>query len=65
MVYSCASISFPLIAQYVLVRAKSRTHRRLFTRLDELTETLRSTAGQNSRLRQQHPEYFGGTKPAR
>ena len=64
VVYSCASITFPLIAQYVLVRAKSRAHRRLFTRLEELTEILRATAGQNPRLRKQHPEYFGGTKPA-
>jgi len=46
VVYSCASITFPLIAQYVLVRSEPRRHRRLFTRLDEMTEALRSAATQ-------------------
>ena len=59
VVYSCASITFPLIAQYVLVRARPRPHRRLFNRLEELTEVLRRTAAQNPALRAQHPEYFG------
>jgi len=44
VVYSCASITFPLIAQYALIRAKSRSHRRLFNRLGEITESLRSAA---------------------
>jgi deoxyhypusine synthase len=46
VVYSCASITFPLIAQYVLVRSKPRRHRRLFTRLDEMTEGLRKAANE-------------------
>jgi deoxyhypusine synthase len=58
VVYSCASITFPLIAQYVLVRARPRPHRRLFTRLGEMTNTLRETASKNPRLREQHPEFF-------
>lgn len=44
VVYSCASITFPLIAQYAMVRCKARSHRRLFTRLDAMTETLRGAA---------------------
>jgi deoxyhypusine synthase len=44
VVYSCASITLPLIAQYALVRAKPRPHRRLYRRLDELTESLRRAA---------------------
>ncbi len=59
VVYSCASISFPLITQYAMARAKPRRQRRLFRRLEELTEVLRETAAKNPRLRQQHPEYFG------
>ncbi len=47
VVYSCASITFPLIAQYALVRCKPRRHRRLFTRLDEMTQTLRNAAQQS------------------
>ncbi len=50
VVYSCASITFPLIAQYALCRCKPRPHRRLFTRLDQMTEDLRKAA-QASRLR--------------
>jgi len=44
VVYSCASITFPLIAQYALVRAKPRPHRRLYDRLDEMAEALRDAA---------------------
>jgi deoxyhypusine synthase len=44
VVYSCASITFPLIAQYALCRCKPRTQRRLFTRLGEMTEDLRKAA---------------------
>lgn len=58
VVYSCASITFPLIAQYVLVRAKPRRHRRLFPRIGELTDTLRAAAGRSAELRAQHPELF-------
>lgn len=59
VVYSCASLTFPLIAQYALVRAKPRRQRRLFTRLDEMTATMREAAAANPALRKQHPEYFG------
>jgi deoxyhypusine synthase len=44
VVYSCASISLPLIARYVLTRNKPRRHRRLMGRLDELTEELTRSA---------------------
>ncbi len=46
VVYSCASITFPLIAQYALCRCKPRGHRRLFNRLSEMTEELRKAAKQ-------------------
>ncbi|GAG39689.1 unnamed protein product [marine sediment metagenome] len=58
VVYSCASITFPLIAQYTLVRARPRPHRRLFRRINELTEILRRAARDNPRLRKEHPELF-------
>lgn len=44
VVYSCASITFPLIAQYALCRCKPRGQRRLFNRLSEMTEDLRKAA---------------------
>jgi deoxyhypusine synthase len=44
VVYSCASISFPIIAQYALMRSKPRTPRRLFNRLEEMTASLRDAA---------------------
>lgn len=53
VVYSCASITFPLIAQYVLVRSKARQPRRLFTRLDEMIAELRQYAEKNPELREQ------------
>ncbi len=42
VVYSCASITFPLIAQYVLTRCKPRPQRQLFGRLDKMCEALKS-----------------------
>ena len=54
VVYSCASITFPLIAQYVLVGCKPRPHRRLFTKLDEMTRKLRRSACDNEALLQQY-----------
>ncbi|MEK6676440.1 MAG: deoxyhypusine synthase [Planctomycetota bacterium] len=50
VVYSCASITFPLIAQYVLSTCKPRAQRRLFKRLDEVSETLRKIAAGNPDL---------------
>ncbi len=37
VVYSCASLTLPLLAQYVLVRNRPRPARRLYSRLAELT----------------------------
>jgi len=61
VVYSCASITFPLIAQYALARVKPRPHRRLYRRIDELTEAMRKQARENPELRAEHPELFTQT----
>lgn len=58
VVYSCASITFPMIAQYALARAEKRSHRRLMQRIDEMTEALRSVALNSPELRDEHPELF-------
>lgn len=55
VVYSCASLTFPLIAQYVLARCKQRAPRRLFTRLEPMVETLRQIARDNPALRRFGP----------
>jgi len=51
VVYSCASITLPLLAQYVLTRNKPRRPRRLFPKIDALVADLRATAKANPRLR--------------
>ncbi len=61
VVYSCASITFPLIAQYVLVRAKKRSQRHLFRRLDEITEAMKEVARNNPELQKEHPTLFEKT----
>jgi len=58
VVYSCASITFPLIAQYVLTRAKPRPGRKLYARLGEMTETLREVAAKNEDLKAIYPALF-------
>ncbi len=50
MVYSCASITFPLLAQYALTRNKPRGHRRLYERRDEFVEDMREHALKNQDL---------------
>ncbi len=47
VVYSCASLTFPLIAQYVLSRNDPRAQKRLFPRITEMVETLREAAHNN------------------
>ncbi|MBN1490029.1 MAG: deoxyhypusine synthase [Phycisphaerae bacterium] len=44
VVYSCASITFPLLAQYVLIRNEARPLKRLYPRLPELSERIRKIA---------------------
>ena len=58
VVYSCASITFPLIAQYALARVKPRSQRRLYGRISELTAELLKAARNNPSLRKEHPELF-------
>jgi deoxyhypusine synthase len=58
VVYSCASLTFPLIAQYVLCRVKPRPQRRLLTRIGGLVEELRVAAAANPEIKKQFPELF-------
>ncbi len=58
VVYSCASLTLPLIAQYVLIRCKPREQRRLFGRLDALVEELRASAASNPVLRKTYSDHF-------
>jgi deoxyhypusine synthase len=59
VVYSCASISLPLIARYVLTRNQPRRQRRLMARLDELTEELRRSARKTTIFRAGRPGIRG------
>ncbi len=47
VVYSCASLTFPLIAQYVLGRNTQRKPRRLLSRVPDLVRTLHEVARNN------------------
>lgn len=53
VVYSCASLTLPLLAQYVLVRRKPRTPKRLYTRLTEMTEQFVEAARANPAFKEQ------------
>ncbi len=55
VVYSCASITLPILAQYVLIRNKPRTPRRLYNSLDESVEALREHAIKNPEFQQAQP----------
>src|SRR4029079_7690564 len=47
VVYSCASITLPLLAQYVLVRNNPRPVKRLLHRLPRSTQELKKAAENN------------------
>ncbi len=47
VVYSCASLTFPLIAQYIAIRNAPRTPKRLFPRINGMVDTLKTTARAN------------------
>jgi len=47
VVYSCASLTFPLLAQYVLIRNEPRGLKRLRTRVPELVRQLKQAAAGN------------------
>jgi deoxyhypusine synthase len=51
VVYSCASITLPLMAQYVLVRNPPRPHKRLFRRVGEMAQELREAAERNAEVK--------------
>jgi deoxyhypusine synthase len=57
VVYSCASITFPMIARYALSRAKPRPHRRLYQRLGEMVAELKKVARGNAELRSRYPDW--------
>jgi deoxyhypusine synthase len=51
VVYSCASLTFPLLAQYVVARCKPRPLRRLLDRLPEMVADLRAAAAANPKFK--------------
>jgi deoxyhypusine synthase len=60
VVYSCASLTLPLLAQYVLTRCKPRKPRKLLERLPQMVEELKKAAAGNEKfmavLRSIYPE---------
>jgi deoxyhypusine synthase len=50
VVYSCASLTLPLLAQYVLIRNRPRPGKKLFTRLPEITDQLYQTVRNNPKF---------------
>ncbi len=47
VVYSCASLTLPLLAQYALTRCKPRRQRRLYEQIGQLTQELREATVAN------------------
>ena len=59
VVYSCASLTLPLLAQYVLVRNKKRPLKRLYSRLPQLVQELRDAAEKNPKFRESAKAVLG------
>lgn len=51
VVYSCASLTLPILAQYVLIRCQPRPLRRLYQTIGPAVEALRSHAAKNPALK--------------
>ena len=50
VVYSCASITFPILCEYALARNKPRQHKRLYGQLSDLVGKLTKAAKSNPEL---------------
>lgn len=50
VVYSCASITYPILCQYALMKAKARERKRLYKIRDEMVEKLRANLRKNKPL---------------
>jgi deoxyhypusine synthase len=59
VVYSCASLTFPLLAQYVLIRNKPREPRNLYARLPNMVEDLRQRSLRNPLLQEELKTLYG------
>jgi len=59
VVYSCASITFPLIAGYALAKCKPREQRRLSLRIPEFVDGLKESAARNPVFRKYYQEIYG------
>jgi deoxyhypusine synthase len=56
VVYSCASLTLPMLAQYVLIRNKPRKLRRLYQTIGPAVEELRAVAMKNPAVRKEFSE---------
>lgn len=61
VVYSCASITFPIMCQYIRTAIPPRKRKELLTKIDSFIEELRKSAYKNDILKNQ---IVGGTSPA-
>lgn len=58
VVYSCASLTFPLLAQYLMERNIPRQHRRLYPKLDGMVDRMKKAAESNKDFRNDNPALF-------
>ena len=63
VVYSCASLTFPLLAQYVLIRSQRRDQKQLNTRISELVDQLVEAARQNPQFAADSKKIYGPLNP--
>jgi deoxyhypusine synthase len=59
VVYSCASLTFPLLAQYVLIRNRPRPQKALFAKLNDIVSELLASAKSNSVFMDEYTPYHG------
>ena len=64
VVYSCASITFPLLAQYVLVRNQPRNQKELYSKINDAVTELFASAHSNSVFMEEYAPYYGSTAKA-
>jgi deoxyhypusine synthase len=59
VVYSCASLTFPLLAQYVLASCRPRPLKRLYDQKDQALRELRDATLERPRVRERFSKLFG------
>ena len=64
VVYSCASLTFPLLAQYAMIRNRPRARKQLYSKINDVVSELFTAAQSNAVFMEEYAPYYGSATKA-